>query len=185
MTINEWSCSKGEDRVNIASTTLLSTSKMNCRSQVNWSQLKKMLESPLGHAYIRSINDGSLRGRHSGGICATIIQPAPPTPIFQSSKAFKSTISFYLLNRELVIEVRCLLLVICFWYLLFPTYYLVLLSTFLSFMILLTWIIVLTKMIIGNMSTCLHDGAAFTTDAPLRRFTLRYNYFSLGPPLTG
>ncbi|EDP50307.1 hypothetical protein AFUB_066420 [Aspergillus fumigatus A1163] len=77
---------------------------MNCRSQVNWGQLKKMLEYPLGHAYIRSINDGSLRGRHSGGICATIIQPAPPTPIFQSSKAFKSTISFYLLNRELVIE---------------------------------------------------------------------------------
>jgi hypothetical protein len=73
LTPHEWSRSEGEDQVNVALVGFLSTLAMTCkRAKLDWTHLKKRFDFSLGHANIRSINDGSLRARHTGDILAIL-----------------------------------------------------------------------------------------------------------------
>ncbi|KAF7137025.1 hypothetical protein CNMCM5793_006829 [Aspergillus hiratsukae] len=73
LTPDKWSRSEGEGLVNVALVELLSTLTITCKgAKLDWSRPKKRLDFSLGHANVRSINDGSLRARYTGDILAVL-----------------------------------------------------------------------------------------------------------------
>ncbi|PWY94627.1 hypothetical protein BO94DRAFT_610072 [Aspergillus sclerotioniger CBS 115572] len=64
---------EGVDIVKVSLMALLSALTLTCeRARLNWDVKKKRLDCNLGHAKIRSINDGCLRDRKTGNVLAVV-----------------------------------------------------------------------------------------------------------------
>ncbi|PYI11744.1 hypothetical protein BO78DRAFT_382401 [Aspergillus sclerotiicarbonarius CBS 121057] len=73
----------GEDVVNVSLLALLSALTLRCeRARLDWDVKKKRLDSNLGHAKIRSVNDGCLRDRETGDVLAVV--ETKPFRLFRS-----------------------------------------------------------------------------------------------------
>ena len=65
--------SESEDQVNVALMAYLSAMTMCCeKARLDWDVLKNKFTFQLGHAKIRTVNDGCLRSRQGGEILAII-----------------------------------------------------------------------------------------------------------------